>query len=108
MGQLTAASGNERKPVSAASKPTPKFVGPQPEDPLALLVELDPASDNAMLRVLALLARRRCNVLRVAFAPDPDTGCDLLRVELDAPRHLDRNLVAWVSALVPVLGVRRV
>jgi hypothetical protein len=94
--------------VSAASHPSPTVVPPQAADPLALLVELDPAADNAMLRVLTLLARRRCNVLRAAFDPDPDAGCDLLRVELDAPRHLDRNLVAWVSALVPVLGVYRV
>lgn len=58
-----------------------------------------------MLRVLTLLARRRCSVLRAAFAPDPDTGCDLLRIELNSPRHLDRNIVAWVSALVPVRAV---
>jgi hypothetical protein len=92
--------------VSSASNPSPEFVRARPEAPLALRVELDPTADNAMLRVLTLLARRRCNVLRAAFVPDPDAGCDLLSVELDAPRHLDRNLVAWVSALVPVLGVR--
>jgi hypothetical protein len=91
--------------VSTASNPSAKFLRSRPEDPLALLVELDPAADNAMLRVLTLLARRRCSVLRAAFVPDPELGCDLLRVELDAPRHLDRNLVAWVSALVPVLAV---
>lgn len=71
------------------------------------MVELDPAEDNAVLRVLTLLARRRCSVTRAAFAPDPHGGFDLLRLELDAPRNLDCNLIAWVSALVPVRSVHR-
>ena len=79
----------------------------RPEDPLALIVELDPAAENAMLRVLVLLARRRCSVLRAAFVPAQDSGSasDLLKVELDTPSHLRRNVVAWISALVAVVEV---
>ncbi|MDE3133584.1 MAG: hypothetical protein KGL15_05930 [Acidobacteriota bacterium] len=72
---------------------------------LALLIELDPLDTSAMLRVLTLLARRRCGVLRATFAPDPDQGCDLLELELDAPRRLERNVMAWLSALMPVRAV---
>jgi hypothetical protein len=60
-----------------------------------------------MLRVLVLLARRRCSVLRAAFVPAQDSGSvsDLLTVEVDAPNHLRRNVVAWISSLVAVLEV---
>lgn len=71
----------------------------------ALLIELDPVDTSAMLRVLTLLARRRCSVLRATFAPDPHRGCDVLELELDAPRRLERNVIAWVSALLPVRAV---
>lgn len=71
----------------------------------ALLIELDRVDTNAMLRVLTLLARRRCAVLRATFAPDPHRGCDVLDLELDVPRQLERNVIAWVSALMPVRAV---
>jgi len=78
----------------------------QPDARLRLLVELDPAAENAMLRVLTVLARRRCTVAAVAYVHDPEAKCDLLRVEVDTPRPVEPNVVAWISALVPVLGVR--
>ena len=93
-------------PVSVITEQSHDSVPWRATGRLALVVELDRTDDTAMLRVLTLLARRRCSVTHVAFAPDPDAGCDRMRVDLDAPRHLDRNLIAWVSTLVPVLSVR--
>lgn len=69
---------------------------------VTLVVELDPAAENALLRVLTLLARRRCTVTRADFRHDLEAACDVLSVDVDAPPHMERNIAAWVSALVPV------
>lgn len=91
--------------MSARSQQPSRLTRPPGSSPFALLIELDPVDTSAMLRVLTLLARRRCGVLRATFAPDPHRGCDVLKLELDAPRRLERNVIAWVSALMPVRAV---
>ena len=91
-----------------ATSPDPTAAPPtQSQQPLALTIELDGSDDGALLRVLSLLARRRCGVLRAAFAPDPVSDLNLLHLELATPGALDANVVAWVSALVPVRSIRR-
>jgi hypothetical protein len=75
-------------------------------EPLALTLELDAGDETALLRVLSLLARRRCGVLRAAFDPDPAASHSLLKLELDTPGELEQNVIAWLSALVPVRAVR--
>lgn len=91
--------------MSTTSQQPPDLTRSPQSSTFALRIELDPLDTSAMLRVLTLLARRRCGVLRATFAPDPHRGCDVLKLELDAPRRLERNVIAWVSALMPVRAV---
>ena len=72
-----------------------------------LRIELDPADQTGLLRVLSILARRRCVVVRAAFAPDERTDANLLQIELDAPLDLGSNVMAWLAALLPVRSVER-
>jgi len=94
--------------VSTSSQQAPDTAASSDSQPLALVVELDPADDAALLRVLSLLARRRCAVVRAAFAPEPSATCHLLSLELRPPGELRQNVVAWISGLVPVRAVRPV
>lgn len=84
----------------------PRTHADQPATACAIVVELDADDDTALLRVFSLLARRRCRVLRMAFAPETVAGCATLRLELNVPAGLTRNVLAWVSALVPVRSAR--
>jgi hypothetical protein len=76
--------------------------------PLVLDVELDPGDASAPLRVLSLLARRQCRILRAAFAlaegPEPAT----MRVELEPPPRGEAAVERWVRSLISVLAVARV
>lgn len=75
--------------------------------PLVLTVLMDPGDDSAPLRVLSLLARRRCRVQRASFVLDGGPDGPVLEVELDPPAGRETTVVRWVSALVPVRRVER-
>lgn len=91
--------------MTATFEQFPTTCDDQPATSLALVVELDGDDDTALLRVLSLLARRRCRVHSATFAPEPARGGAELRLELDVPERLGPNLIAWVSALVAVRSV---
>lgn len=73
--------------------------------PLVLTIALAPGDEFAPLRVLSLLARRRCRVRRAAFALCDDGGGPSLRVEVEPPPGRETTVVRWVSALHPVRRV---
>lgn len=74
---------------------------------LALKIVMEPGDESTPLRVLSLLARRRCRVRRAAFALGEGSGGPVLWVELDPPPGRETTVVRWVSALVPVRRVER-
>jgi len=72
-----------------------------------LTVTMEPDDESAPLRVLSLLARRRCRVRRASFALGDGADGAVMRLELDAPPGRETTVVRWLSALVPVRRVER-
>lgn len=69
---------------------------------LALTLRLD-ATEQALLRVLSTLHRRRCRVTAARF--EADGGRDLLALRLQAPAARAAQVERWLASLVEVRGV---
>lgn len=86
----------------------PGKTGRSAAPPLVLDIALIPGDHAAPLRVLSLLARRRCRLQRAAFTLSAESGGPQLRVELAAPAGREATVVRWVAGLVSVRRVDRV
>jgi hypothetical protein len=86
----------------SAAKP-----GSSAGSPLVLTVLMEPGDDSAPLRVLSLLARRRCRVRRASFALGGGREGPVMRLELDPPAGREATVLRWISAIVPVRQVER-
>jgi hypothetical protein len=75
--------------------------------PLVLNIVLEPGDDAAPLRVLSLLARRRCRILRAAFAMAEPPALPELRLEITTPAGREATVERWVAGLVAVREVTR-
>lgn len=71
---------------------------------LASTLELDPESPTALLRIVALLHRRRCLVTEAVYRSRID-GCAHLDLRIQAPGAHGHCVAAWLSALVDVRHV---
>jgi acetolactate synthase regulatory subunit len=71
---------------------------------LAFALELDSKSPTALLRIVALLHRRRCRVTEIEYRSRVD-GRDHLDLRVHAPRAHAHCLAAWLSALLDVRHV---
>ena len=71
---------------------------------LSLTLELEPGKPTALLRTLALLHRRCCNVTEAEYRSHPH-GADRLELRLVAPRAHSHCVTAWLSALIDVRRV---
>ncbi len=71
---------------------------------LAFALELDPESPTALLRIVALLHRRRCRVTEAGYRSRVN-GCDHLDLRIEAPRGHAHCVAAWLSALLEVWHV---
>jgi hypothetical protein len=73
---------------------------------LSLVVELERAGDDALLRVVSLLHRRRCRVTAAEFSALPGARARLALRLLAPPAHAGR-VEQWLGSLVDVCGVAR-
>jgi hypothetical protein len=72
---------------------------------LMLTVEFCDDADDALLRVLSTLHRRRCRVTAAEFAADrPEPGRLALRIQ--APAAHAGSVAQWLNSLVDVRHVR--
>lgn len=71
---------------------------------LTLMVEVAADADDALLRVLSTLHRRRCRVTAAEFAAD-QCACGQLAVRIQAPAALAGRVAHWLDALVDVRNV---
>ncbi len=77
--------------------------------PASLVLEIVLAADDdaAPLRVLSLLARRRCRLQEAAFTRAPGHDRARLRVSLATPPGREATVERWLEALVSVRSVER-
>lgn len=80
----------------------PTTAGSQVE--LAFALEIDPESPTALLRIVALLHRRRCQVSEAGYRSRIDE-CGHLELRIDAPRAHAHCVAAWLSTLLEVRNV---
>lgn len=73
---------------------------------MALVVELHRAGDDALLRVISLLHRRRCRVTAAEFSTTPDAPGRLSLRLLAPPAHAGR-IEQWLGSLIDVREVAR-
>jgi hypothetical protein len=73
---------------------------------LSLIVELHRTGDDALLRVISLLHRRRCRVTAAEFSALPGTPGRLALRLLAPPAHAGR-IEQWLGSLIDVRGVAR-
>jgi hypothetical protein len=71
---------------------------------LTLMVEFAADADDALLRVLSTLHRRRCRVTAAEFAAD-QCACGQLAVRIQAPAALAPRVAHWLDSLVDVRNV---
>jgi acetolactate synthase regulatory subunit len=70
---------------------------------LMLTVEFDDDADDALLRVLSTLRRRRCRVTAAEFAADGAPGRLALRIQ--APAAHAGRVGHWLNSLIDVRHV---
>jgi hypothetical protein len=80
----------------------PTTAGNQVE--LELALEIEPESPTALLRIVALLHRRRCQVTEARYRSRIN-GSGHLELRIDAPRAHAHCVTAWLSALLEVHNV---
>lgn len=85
----------------------PVNTGDSATERVILNVELEAGDASAPLRVLSLLARRRCLVRSAAFALADGAEQSTLRVELEPTARGAATIERWVSNLISVRGVTR-
>jgi hypothetical protein len=73
---------------------------------LSLRVELHRTGDDALLRIVSLLHRRRCRVTAAEFAAAPGAPGRLALRMLAPPAHVGR-VEHWLGSLVDVRAVAR-
>ena len=73
---------------------------------LSLVVELHRAGDDALLRVISLLHRRRCRVTAAEFSALPDARARLA-LRLLAPAAHAGRIEQWLGSLIDVGAVVR-
>jgi hypothetical protein len=73
---------------------------------LSLIVELNRAGDDALLRVISLLHRRRCRVIAAEFTQLPGAQ-GRLALRLLAPAAHAGRVDQWLGSLIDVRGVAR-
>ena len=78
----------------------------RPGSELSLVVELHRAGDDALLRVISLLHRRRCRVKAAEFSAGPDASGRLALRLLAPPAHAGR-IEQWLGSLIDVGAVAR-
>ena len=83
----------EPPPVSVASPVT-----------LRRDLEREPGSDDALLRVVSTLHRRRCRVTRAFFSSEGDFA-DELDLRLEVPVRSATQVTHWLRALIDVRSV---
>ena len=96
------------QPKAGSSQSTPR-AGAQPRAAaaeLSLIVELDRAGDDALLRVISLLHRRRCRVTAAEFSAPPGAQGRIALRLLAPPAHAGR-VEQWLGSLIDVRGVAR-
>jgi hypothetical protein len=96
------------QPNADAPPPSTRAQAPQSasSSELSLIVELHRAGDDALLRVISLLHRRRCRVMAAQFSAPPDAPGQLALRVLAPPAHVGR-IEHWLGSLVDVRGVAR-
>lgn len=104
----TRVHGTKGAPVTSRLDDPPVRPGQTTTQRLVLDVALAPGDETAALRVLSLLARRRCRLHRASFMLEPGAGDSGLRLELAAPPGREATVVRWIAGLVSVHGVERV
>jgi hypothetical protein len=73
---------------------------------LSLVVELHRAGDDALLRVISLLHRRRCRVTAAEYSALPGARAKLALRLLAPPAHAGR-VEQWLGSLIDVCAVAR-
>jgi hypothetical protein len=71
---------------------------------LRLVVEFGDDADDALLRVLSTLHRRRCRVTAAEFAADP-AAPGRLALQIQAPAAHAGRVGHWLSSLIDVRRV---
>ena len=92
----------------ADPSPSPRAVPPPggAVTELSLIVDLDRAGDDALLRVVSLLHRRRCRVTAAEYSALPGARGQLAVSLLAPPAHAAR-VQQWLGSLVDVGDVGR-
>jgi hypothetical protein len=106
--QSHAESASPSPPSPPASPPFPPASAPPggAAIELSLIVELHRAGDDALLRVISLLHRRRCRVTAAEFSALPDARGRLALTLLAPPAHAAR-VQRWLGSLIDVREVVR-
>jgi hypothetical protein len=93
--------------VTSSLQDPPVRPGETLDSCLVLDIALAAGDDAAALRVLSLLARRRCRLRRASLALAPAVDRPHLQVELTVPRGREATVVRWVAGLISVRRVDR-
>jgi hypothetical protein len=98
----------EPQPNAGSPPPPPRAHAPHSAASceLSLIVELHRTGDDALLRVISTLHRRRCRVTAAEFSAPPQAPGRLALRVLAPPAHVGR-IEHWLGSLIDVREVAR-